>query len=248
MWLLQAANTKSTLNPKSVILDGEVIVSLPLLLVDDNVDILYNIRDYLIIKGYSVETAINGADALERLKSGSYCLCVLDIGLPLVDGLTICQHLRREGNTIPILMLTARDSIDDRVRGLEVGADDYLIKPFALKELAARIEALLRRSYGAPKDVLQVGDLVFNVKTLQVSRADTPIHLNPTCLSILKELMAKSPAVVSRSRLETVVWNGSPPDSDSLRANLYLLRRAVDKPFDKALIKTHPGMGWSLSE
>ena len=220
MWLLQAANTKSTLNPKSVSLNGEVIVSLPLLLVDDNVDILYNIRDYLIIKGYSVETAINGADALERLKSGSYCLCVLDIGLPLVDGLTICQHLRREGNTIPILMLTARDSI----------------------------EALLRRSYGAPKDVLQVGDLVFNVKTLQVSRADTPIHLNPTCLSILKELMAKSPAVVSRSRLETVVWNGSPPDSDSLRANLYLLRRAVDKPFDKALIKTHPGMGWSLSE
>lgn len=223
-------------------------VSLPILLVDDNVDILYNIRDYLVIKGYTVQTAVNGADALERLKTQSFSLCVLDIGLPLIDGLSICQLLRRDGNNIPILMLTARDSIDDRVRGLEVGADDYLIKPFALKELAARIEALLRRTYGTQRDVLQVADLVFNIQTLQVTRAGTSIRLNPTCLAILKELMAKSPAVVSRSRLETVVWNGSPPDSDSLRANLYLLRRAVDKPFDKALIKTHPGMGWSLGE
>ena len=223
-------------------------VSLPILLVDDNVDILYNIRDYLVIKGYTVQTAVNGADALERLKTQSFSLCVLDIGLPLIDGLSICQLLRRDGNNIPILMLTARDSIDDRVRGLEVGADDYLIKPFALKELAARIEALLRRTYGTQRDVLQVADLVFNIQTLQVTRAGTSIRLNPTCLAILKELMAKSPAVVSRSRLETVVWNGSPPDSDSLRANLYLLRRAVDKPFDKALIKTYPGMGWSLGE
>lgn len=223
-------------------------MSLTLLIVDDNIDILYNIRDYLVVKGFTVETAVNGADALERLKSRSYALCVLDIGLPMIDGLSICQSLRRDGNPIPILMLTARDSIDDRVRGLEVGADDYLIKPFALKELAARIEALLRRSYGNKKDVLQVGDLVFNLKTLQVTRGETTIRLNPTCLSILKELMSKSPAVVSRSRLETVVWNGSPPDSDSLRANLYLLRRAVDKPFDTALIKTHPGLGWSLSE
>lgn len=222
-------------------------MSLPILVVDDNVDILYNVRDYLVIKGFTVETALNGADALDRLKSGSYSLCVLDIGLPLIDGLSICQLLRRDGNKIPILMLTARDSIDDRVRGLEVGADDYLIKPFALKELAARVEALLRRSYGDQKDVLQVADLVFNLKTLQVSRGETPIKLNPTCLSILRELMKKSPAVVSRSHLETVVWNGSPPDSDSLRANLYLLRRAVDKPFDTALIKTHPGLGWSLS-
>ncbi len=223
-------------------------MSLPILIVDDNVDILYNVRDYLVIKGFTVETALNGADALDRLKNRSYSLCVLDIGLPLIDGLSICQLLRREGNRIPILMLTARDSIDDRVRGLEVGADDYLIKPFALKELAARIEALLRRSYGNQKDVLQVADLTFNVKTLQVSRAGIPIKLNPICLGILKELMVKSPAVVSRSRLETVVWNGSPPDSDSLRANLYLLRKAVDKPFDTALIQTHPGLGWSLSE
>ena len=223
-------------------------MSLPILVVDDNVDILYNIRDYLVIKGFSVETAVNGADALKRLMSASYSLCVLDIGLPLIDGLSICQQLRRNGNNIPILMLTARDSIDDRVRGLEVGADDYLIKPFALKELAARIEALLRRTYGNQKDVLQVADLVFNLQTLQVTRAGTSIRLNPTCLAILKELMAKSPAVVSRLRLETVVWNGSPPDSDSLRANLYLLRQAVDKPFAHALIKTHPGLGWSIEE
>ena len=109
-------------------------MSLPILIVDDNVDILYNVRDYLVIKGFSVETALNGADALERLKNGSYSLCVLDIGLPLIDGLSICQLLRREGNSIPILMLTARDSIDDRVRGLEVGADDSCCIPSCKNE------------------------------------------------------------------------------------------------------------------
>ena len=218
----------------------------PLLVVDDNLDIVANVRDYLMMRGFKVETALNGVDALERLKSGTFSICVLDIGLPGMDGVSVCQEIRRRGSRLPILMLTARDSIDDRVRGLESGADDYLIKPFSLKELAARIEALLRRAYGGSKDVLKVDDLVFNLKTLEVSRSGNQIRLNPTCQEILKELMLKSPAVVSRQRLETVVWNGSPPDSDSLRANLYLLRKAVDKPFETALIKTHPGLGWSL--
>lgn len=223
-------------------------MSLAVLLVDDNTDILCNVRDYLEMNGMAVETAINGKEALERMSQRSYAVCVLDIGLPDVDGLTVCKTLRANGDKTPILMLTARDSIDDRVTGLEVGADDYLIKPFSLRELNARVQALVRRAYGDSEMKLRVGDLTFDLSTTQVSRAGKPIKLNPTCLTILKELMIRSPAIVSRSRLEAQVWGGGAPDSDSLRANIYLLRQAIDKAFDKKLIHTHPGLGWSINE
>lgn len=223
-------------------------MSLAVLLVDDNTDILCNVRDYLEMNGMAVETAINGKEALERMSQRSYAVCVLDIGLPDVDGLTVCKTLRANGDKTPILMLTARDSIDDRVTGLEVGADDYLIKPFSLRELNARVQALVRRAYGDSEMKLRVGDLTFDLSTTQVNRAGKPIKLNSTCLTILKELMIRSPAIVSRSRLEAQVWGGGAPDSDSLRANIYLLRQAIDKAFDKKLIHTHPGLGWSINE
>ena len=203
-------------------------MSLAVLLVDDNTDILCNVRDYLEMNGMAVETAINGKEALERMSQRSYAVCVLDIGLPDVDGLTVCKTLRANGDKTPILMLTARDSIDDRVTGLEVGADDYLIKPFSLRELNARVQALVRRAYGDSEMKLRVGDLTFDLSTTQVNRAGKPIKLNPTCLTILKELMIRSPAIVSRNRLEAQVWGGGAPDSDSLRANIYLLRQAID--------------------
>lgn len=223
-------------------------MSLAVLLVDDNTDILCNVRDYLEMNGMAVETAINGKEALERMSQRSYAVCVLDIGLPDVDGLTVCKTLCANGDKTPILMLTARDSIDDRVTGLEVGADDYLIKPFSLRELNARVQALVRRAYGDSEMKLRVGDLTFDLSTTQVNRAGKPIKLNPTCLTILKELMIRSPAIVSRNRLEAQVWGGGAPDSDSLRANIYLLRQAIDKAFDKKLIHTHPGLGWSINE
>lgn len=223
-------------------------MSLAVLLVDDNTDILCNVRDYLEMNGMAVETAINGKEALERMSQRSYAVCVLDIGLPDVDGLTVCKTLRANGDKTPILMLTARDSIDDRVTGLEVGADDYLIKPFSLRELNARVQALVRRAYGDSEMKLRVGDLTFDLSTTQVNRAEKPIKLNPTCLTILKELMIRSPAIVSRNRLEAQVWGGGAPDSDSMRANIYLLRQAIDKAYDKKLIHTHPGLGWSINE
>lgn len=223
-------------------------MSLAVLLVDDNTDILCNVRDYLEMNGMAVETAINGKEALERMSLRSYAVCVLDIGLPDVDGLTVCKTLRANGDKTPILMLTARDSIDDRVTGLEVGADDYLIKPFSLRELNARVQALVRRAYGDSEMKLRVGNLTFDLSTTQVNRAGKPIKLNPTCLTILKELMIRSPAIVSRNRLEAQVWGGGAPDSDSLRANIYLLRQAIDKAYDKKLIHTHPGLGWSINE
>ena len=223
-------------------------MSIRILVVDDNPDILANVRDFLSMKdGWAPETASTGLEALERIEHSTYDLVILDIGLPDTDGITITKKLRADGRTVPILMLTARDTIDDRVEGLSSGADDYLIKPFSLRELAARVEALLRRSGASSSGRLSVGPLTLDLKTLRVEREGRDIRLNPTCLQMLRELMQQSPGIVSRNRLEAVLWQGEPPASDSLRSNLYLLRQAVDKPFDRQLIHTHPGLGWSIS-
>ncbi len=171
-------------------------MSIRILVVDDNPDILANVRDFLSMKdGWAPETASTGLEALERIDRSTFDLVILDVGLPDTDGMTLTRRLRASGFTAPILMLTARDTIDDRVEGLTSGADDYLIKPFSLREL-----------------------------------------------------MQQSPGIVSRRRLEAVLWQGEPPASDSLRSNLYLLRQAVDKPFDHPLIHTHPGLGWSVAD
>lgn len=195
-------------------------MSIRILVVDDNPDILANVRDFLSMKdGWAPETASTGLEALERIDRSTFDLVILDVGLPDTDGMTLTRRLRASGFTAPILMLTARDTIDDRVEGLTSGADDYLIKPFSLRELAARVE-----------------------------REGRDIKLNPTCLQLLRELMQQSPGIVSRRRLEAVLWQGEPPASDSLRSNLYLLRQAVDKPFDRPLIHTHPGLGWYVAD
>ncbi|EJX03682.1 winged helix family two component transcriptional regulator [gut metagenome] len=224
-------------------------MSIKILVVDDNTDILSNLRDYLEMCGYAVETAGTATAAYERLgRTQDIDLLVLDIGLPDFDGFKLCRLIREENRRLPVLMLTARDSVDDRVKGLRTGADDYLVKPFALKELAARIEALLRRRFGGKSRELAIGDLLFDLETQRVTRAGRELKLNPTGLRLLRVLMTRSPAIVTREELEEALWSGHTPSSDSLRSNLYLLRQAVDKPFPKALIHTHAGLGWSIRE
>lgn len=200
-------------------------MSIRILVVDDNPDILANVRDFLSMKdGWAPETASTGLEALERIDRSTFDLVILDVGLPDTDGMTLTRRLRASGFTAPILMLTARDTIDDRV------------------------EALLRRSGANPAGHLTAGPLSLDLKTLRVEREGRDIRLNPTCLQLLRELMQQSPGIVSRRRLEAVLWQGEPPASDSLRSNLYLLRQAVDKPFDHPLIHTHPGLGWSVAD
>lgn len=200
-------------------------MSIRILVVDDNPDILANVRDFLSMKdGWAPETASTGLEALERIDRSTFDLVILDVGLPDTDGMTLTRRLRASGFTAPILMLTARDTIDDRV------------------------EALLRRSGANPAGRLTAGPLSLDLKTLRVEREGRDIKLNPTCLQLLRELMQQSPGIVSRRRLEAVLWQGEPPASDSLRSNLYLLRQAVDKPFDHPLIHTHPGLGWSVAD
>ena len=220
-----------------------------ILVIEDNRDILANVLDYSQLKGFSVDCAQDGLSGLHLASSGHYDLIVLDIMLPGIDGYQVCKRLREDGRSeVPILMLTARDALDDRLKGLNAGADDYLIKPFALSELVARIEAVLRRSRGSRKRQLQVADLSYDLDTLQVSRAGQLLKLNPLGLKLLAILMQRSPAVVRREALEEALWGDDCPDSDSLRSHVHQLRQVLDKPFPTPLLHTIHGVGYRLAE
>ncbi|HZJ93282.1 MAG TPA: response regulator transcription factor [Thiopseudomonas sp.] len=220
-----------------------------ILVIEDNRDILANILDYLELKGFTVDCAQDGLSGMHLALTQTYDLIVLDIMLPGMDGYQLCQKLRQEaGNNTPIIMLTARDALDDRLKGLRAGADDYLVKPFALSELVARIEAVLRRSSGANKRILEVADLHYNLETLEVSRAGQLLKLNPIGLKLLAVLMQRSPAVVRRETLEEALWGDDIPDSDSLRSHIHQLRQSIDKPFATSLLHTVHGVGFRLTE
>jgi DNA-binding response OmpR family regulator len=219
-----------------------------LLAIEDNRDILANVADYLEAQGYTVDCAGNGPHGLHLALTQAYDLMVLDLMLPGIDGYQLCQRLRDAGSEVPIIMLTARDTLDDRLQGLKAGADDYLVKPFALAELAARIEAVLRRTQGGRKRQLQVADLVFDLDGLQISRAGQALRLNPTCQKILELLMRRSPAAVRRELIEEALWGELPPPSDSLRSHIHLLRQAIDKPFARPLLHTLHSVGYRLSD
>lgn len=220
-----------------------------ILVIEDNRDILANILDYLELKGFTVDCAQDGLSGMHLALTQPYDLIVLDIMLPGMDGYQLCQKLRQEAdNNTPIIMLTARDALDDRLKGLHAGADDYLVKPFALSELVARIEAVLRRSSGANKRVLEVADLRYDLETLEVSRAGQLLKLNPIGLKLLAILMQRSPAVVRRETLEEALWGDDIPDSDSLRSHIHQLRQTIDKPFATALLHTMHGVGFRLAD
>lgn len=222
---------------------------LKILIVEDNPDLAANLVDYLEARGFLVDTANDGLVGLHLARTQDFDVILLDLILPGLDGLSLCRHLRETvGTTTPILMLTARDTLDDKVAGLEAGADDYLIKPFALREVAARIEALARRARAAvAPGELRVADLVFDPATLRVSRAGRNIVLPPIPLRLLEILMRASPRVLNRTELERNVWGDAPPDSDALRTHMHFLRTAIDKPFNQPLLHTLRGLGWQLS-
>ncbi|WP_263769786.1 response regulator transcription factor [Propionivibrio soli] len=220
-----------------------------ILVIEDNDDILANVLDYLQLKGFGVDCAQDGVSGLRLACSQHYDLIVLDIMLPGIDGYQVSKRLREGArNEVPILMLTARDALDDRLQGLQAGADDYLVKPFALSELVARIEAILRRTHGGRKRRLVVGDLVYDLDTLHVARAGQALKLNPIGMKLLSILMQRSPAVVRREVLEEALWGDDCPDSDSLRSHVHQLRQIVDKPFAKPLLHTLHGIGYRLAE
>lgn len=223
--------------------------ALRILVIEDNPDLAANLVDYLEAKGHLADTAGDGISGLSLATRNGYDVIILDLVLPGLDGVSLCQRLRRDlGKLTPILMLTARDSLEDKIAGLEAGADDYVVKPFELRELAARVKALARRSQAAsPRQRLQVGDLIFDTATFRVARAGRVLDLPPIPLRLLEALMRASPRVLERAALERAVWGDAPPDSDSLRAHLHILRNAIDKPFDTTLIHTLRGIGWQIA-
>jgi len=170
--------------------------------------------------------------------------------LPGIDGIEVCRKLRQEaGRDTPLLMLTARDTLEDKVAGLDAGADDYLVKPFEIEELEARLRAMLRRAGGEMiSESLRVADLTVDTGTLEVRRADRLLTVTPIGLKLLLTLMRSAPRIVNRRELERAVWDDIVPDSDALRSHLYTLRKAIDKPFPRPLLQTVPGVGYRLAE
>lgn len=219
-----------------------------LLVIEDNIDISNNISDFLEPRGCILDFAMNGVHGLHLAIANTYDVIILDLMLPGMDGIELCQKLRQEAKiTTPVLMLTARDTLEDKLVGFESGADDYLVKPFALQELAARIHVLAKRGQAFSSSRLQIADLVLDSGTLDVQRAGRSIELTKTCFTILKILMQASPNVVSREKLETLLWGDTPPGSDALRSHIYTLRQKIDKPFDTSLIHTIQGIGFKIT-
>ena len=218
-----------------------------ILVIEDNRDIAANLGDFLEERGHTVDFAADGVTGLHLAVVHDFDAIVLDLNLPGMDGLDVCKRLRNDARKqTPVIMLTARDSLDNKIAGFDSGADDYLIKPFALQEVVVRLNELSRRGKGVQTRILNTGDVEYNLDTLEVRREGKLLQLNPTALKILQALMESAPAVVTRQELETRVWGEELPDSDSLRVHIHGLRAAIDKPFDKPLIHTRHGIGYRM--
>lgn len=220
-----------------------------LLVIEDNRSLVANLFDYFEARGHTLDAAPDGVTGLHLANTQVYDAIILDWMLPRMDGREVLQRLRQvHEHDVPVIMLTARDELPDKIAGFRAGADDYLTKPFDLPELEVRLEAVLARSAGRTRNrVLQVADLKLDLATLEVSRAGQTLHLYPACRKLLEVLMQASPAAVTRDRLEYVLWGDSPPDGDMLRSHIYELRRSVDGPFPLKLIQTLPRVGYRLA-
>ena len=221
-----------------------------ILVVDDERAVRDSLRRALELEGYEIELAGNGREALDRLASGSEPdALVLDVLMPGVDGLEVCRTLRRKGSRVPVLMLTARTQVEDRVEGLDAGADDYLTKPFALEELLARIRALLRRSGNGAGDRLRFADLELDPGTREVWRAGEPIELTRTEFSLLELFMLNPRQVLTRSVIFERVWGYDFGfGSNSLDVYIGYLRRKTEAGGKPRLIQTIRGVGYALRE
>jgi DNA-binding response OmpR family regulator len=220
------------------------------LIVEDHQDLAANIGDFLEAGGMTVDFAADGMTALQLCSQHNYDALVLDIMMPGIDGFEVCQRVREElQQDMPIIMLTARDTLDDKLTGFAQGSDDYLVKPFEMKELEARLVSHIRRHRGElDSKSLQVADIVFDPKTMRVLRDGQVIRLSPIMMQILRILMRESPKLVTREKLEAEIWGEDTPDSDTLRSHLYNLRKLIDKPFQQNLLHTIPGIGYKLCE
>ena len=217
-----------------------------ILLVDDDPGIRLSVQRSLEFEGYRVTTAEDGEAALVAIAAATYDCVILDISMPRLDGLAVCRRLRQDGNDIPILVLTARQQVADRVSGLDAGADDYLAKPFALEELLARVRALLRRRPvgEVPGEVLRVGDLEMDLDSHRATRSGVPIDLTRTEWTLLEELVRNSGIVLSRDLLSDRIWGQDFGTAASLDVYIGYIRRKTEADGATRLIQTVRGIGF----
>lgn len=220
---------------------------LTVLLVEDDLDLAETVVQFLELEGINCHHAANGMAGLQLAGEGQYHVLLLDLNLPRLDGLTLCQRLRSAGDDTPILMLTARDSLDDKLDGFKAGTDDYLVKPFALKELVVRLKALAKRRSGQVRK-LRCGDLEMDLTNKTITRDNITLKVSPIGWRLLESLLRASPEVVSRQTLEEAVWGDDVPDSNSLKVHIFNLRKIIDTPFAEPLLHTVPGHGFVLKE
>lgn len=231
---------------------SSIIGTMHILIVEDCRRLVANLFEYLEPRGHTLDAAPDGMTGLHLATHADYDVVILDWMLPRLDGVELLRRLRQDArSSVPVIMLTARNELPDKITGFRAGADDYLTKPFELAELEVRIEALIARTARATQQnrstQLRVGDLTFDVTTLEATRAGRPVHLYPACRTLLSLLMQASPAAVTRERLEIALWGDDAPDGDPLRSHIYDLRRAIDAPFSTKLLHTIPRVGYRLA-
>lgn len=218
-----------------------------ILIAEDEKDLNQILTSRLKAEHYSVDSCKDGQEALDYIAGAEYDAVILDIMMPVLDGLTVLRTIRRQGSTIPVLLLTARDSIEDRVTGLDAGANDYLVKPFAFEELLARIRVLLRKPAETSSTCLQTADLKILLDTHQVFRGNTEIRLSGKEFSLLRYMMQNEGIVLSRDKLEQHIWNYDfTGGSNVIDVYIRYLRRKIDDGFEPKLIHTVRGTGYVL--
>ena len=220
-----------------------------ILVAEDDIDMNAILVSRLKKEHYSVDTCFQGEEALDYLAGAEYDVVILDIMMPVLDGLSVLTKIRKEGNQVPVLLLTARDSIEDRVKGLDSGANDYLVKPFALEELLARIRVLLRRGTGEKENVCRVADLEVHLDTHEVLRGGKEITLSGKEFSLLRYMIQNQGIVLSREKLEQHIWNYDyTGGSNVIDVYIRYLRKKIDEGFTSKLIHTVRGAGYVLKE
>ncbi len=220
-------------------------MNLHVLLVEDDLDLAASLVEYLELEHITCDHASNGLHGVELARRNNYDVLLLDIMLPRLDGFGVCEAIRREGLDVPVLMLTARDTLDDKIAGFTAGTDDYLVKPFALKELLFRVKALAKRRSSQPRKYV-VADLEIDTETRKAHRHGILLSLAPKEWSLLEYLAKASPGVAQREEMMRAVWGEDLPETNALKVHMHKLRQKVDRPFDIPLIHTVPGVGFAL--
>ena len=218
-----------------------------ILLVEDDLDLAATIIDYLEIEDICCDHAANGLIGLQLIEKNNYDVAILDINMPQMNGLTLCKSIRELGSNMPILMLTARDSLPDKLAGFDVGTDDYMVKPFEMLELVARINVLSKRQSGQ-SERFSIADLTVDFKSKVAKRHQRELKLSPTGWILLEVLLRKSPQVLSREQLSRAIWGDEIPDSNSLKVHIFKLRQQIDSEGESKLLKTISGQGFAIKQ